>query len=157
MNKIFRVDEIKLKSWKKGKIWYIWQMNKQLFSLNHNEPVSIYRRGEGGRERGRGEGDHVVLKGNREGINRLEQSLMVDSGKLTSEYSRTLWEGFGKFHFIILSFLGIITFLSYWAVGDWSVEGSGFEYMVCINLISSVIYGMVVNYSPQWRKLAVDI
>ena len=153
---------------KKGKIWDIWQMNKELSSLNHNEPVSIYRRGEGGRERGRGEGDHVVLKGNRGGINRLEQSLMVDCGKLTSngvggggdgllEYSRTLWEGFGKFHFIILSFLGIITFLSYWAVGDWSVEGSGFEYMVCINLISSVIYGMVVNYSPQWRKLAVDI
>ena len=88
-------------------------MNKQLFSLNHNEPVSIYGRGEGGRERGRGEGDHVVLKGNRGGINRLEQSLMVDCGKLTSEYSRTLWEGFGKFHFIILSFLGIITFISY--------------------------------------------
>ena len=49
MNKIFRVDEIKLKSWKKGKIWDIWQMNKELSSLNHNEPVSIYRRGEGGR------------------------------------------------------------------------------------------------------------
>ena len=59
-------------------------MNKELSSLNHNEPVSIYRRGEGGRERGRGEGDHVVLKGNRGGINRLEQSLMVDCGKLTS-------------------------------------------------------------------------
>ena len=98
-------------------------MNKELSSLNHNEPVSIYRRGEGGRERGRGEVDHVVLKGNRGGLNRLEQSLMVDCGKLTSngvgggngllEYSRTLWEGFGKFHFIILSFLGIITFLSY--------------------------------------------
>ena len=55
----------------------------------------------------------MVLKGNRGGINRLEQSLMVDCGKLTSEYSRTLWEGFGKFHFIILSFLGIITFISY--------------------------------------------
>ena len=103
-------------------------MNKELSSLNHNEPVSIYRRGEGGRERerGRGEGDHVVLKRNRGGLNRLEQSLMVDCGKLTSmelggggggngllENSRTLWEGFGKFHFIILSFLGIITFLGY--------------------------------------------
>ena len=67
--------------------------------------------------------DHVVLKGNRGGINRLEQSLMVDYGKLISngrkggggrgvrerkwgslEYSRTSWEGFGKFHFITLSF-----------------------------------------------------
>ena len=28
--------------------------------------------------------DHVVLKGNRGGINRLEQSLMVDYGKLIS-------------------------------------------------------------------------
>ena len=62
---------------------------------------------------------HVVLKGNRGGINRLEQSVMVDYGKLISngrrgggeerkggslEYSRTSWEGFGKFHFITLSF-----------------------------------------------------
>ena len=35
--------------------------------------------GGGGRWR-----DHVVLKGNRGGINRLEQSLMVDYGKLIS-------------------------------------------------------------------------
>ena len=68
----------------------------------------------------------MVLKGNRGGINRLEQSVMVDYGKLISngrgggprglkgkqrgnQSSRTkfnggLWEGFGKFHFITLSF-----------------------------------------------------
>ena len=36
-------------------------MNKELSSLNHNKPVFIYRRGEGGREGGRegkGKGDH---------------------------------------------------------------------------------------------------
>ena len=43
-------------------------------------------RGAGrGRRRGRGRGrDHMVLEGNRGGINRLEQSLMVDYGKLIS-------------------------------------------------------------------------
>ena len=51
-------------------------MNKELSSLNHNEPVFIYRRGggdgEGGSREGRGgEGDHVVSKGNRGGISRL--------------------------------------------------------------------------------------
>ena len=41
-------------------------------------------RGAGrGRRRGRGR-DHMVLKGNRGGINRLEQSLMVSYGKLIS-------------------------------------------------------------------------
>ena len=38
-------------------------------------------RGGAGRGSGR---DHGVLKGNRGGINRLEQSLMVDHGKLIS-------------------------------------------------------------------------
>ena len=41
----------------------------------------------GGRRAGGGAGegrDHVVLKKNRGGINRLEQSLMVDYGKLIS-------------------------------------------------------------------------
>ena len=49
-------------------------MNKELSSLNHNEPVFIYRggEGEGGSREGRGgEGDHVVSKGNRGGISRL--------------------------------------------------------------------------------------
>ena len=42
-------------------------------------------RGAGrGRRRGRGR-DHMVLKGNRGGINRLEQSLMVGYGKLISK------------------------------------------------------------------------
>ena len=61
----------------------------------------------------------MVSKGNRGRISRLLQSLKVNYGKLTSngggagkgkgkggslEYSTTTWEGFGKFHFIILSF-----------------------------------------------------
>ena len=39
---------------------------------------NVSRGGGAGRGRGR---DHVVLKGNRGGINRLEQSLMVDYGR----------------------------------------------------------------------------
>ena len=53
-------------------------MNKELSSLNHNEPVFIYRWGGGGGE-GKGKGGSL-------------------------EYSRTLWEGFGKFHFIIFRY-----------------------------------------------------
>ena len=82
------------------------------------EDESMIKNVSRGAGRGRGR-DHVVLKGNRGRINRLEQSLMVDYGKLISngrgggggerkggslEYSRTSWEGFGKFHFITLSF-----------------------------------------------------
>ena len=37
--------------------------------------------------------DHVVLKGNRGGINRLEQSLMVDYGKLISNGRKGGGEG----------------------------------------------------------------
>ena len=62
----------------------------------------------------------MVLKGNRGGINRLEQSLIVGYGKLISNgrgggggksgngdhwnTPKIQWEGFGKFHFITLSF-----------------------------------------------------
>ena len=62
-------------------------MNRELSSLNHNEPVFIYQRGGGGGGGGKGKG-----KGG------------------SSEYSRTLWEGSVNF---ILSFPGIKTFLSY--------------------------------------------
>ena len=55
-------------------------MNKELSSLNHNEPVFIYRRGGGGGG-GKGKGKGGSL-----------------------EYSRTLWEGFDKFHFIIFRY-----------------------------------------------------
>ena len=54
-------------------------MNKELSSLNHNEPVFIYRRGGGGGGKGKGKGGSL-------------------------EYSRTLWEGFDKFHFIIFRY-----------------------------------------------------
>ena len=105
-------------------------MNRELSSLNHNEPVFIYRRGGGGGEgEGKGKGDHW------------------NTPELYERDSVNL----------ILSFSGIKTFLSYWAVGDWSVKGNGFQYMVCINLLSSFTYGVVVHYSSQWRKLAVDI
>ena len=102
-------------------------MNKELSSLNHNEPVSIYRRGEGGRERGRGgegrgsRGIKGKQRGNQSsrtefngGLWKIDFQWSWGEGRNgLLEYSRTLWEGFGKFHFIILSFLGIITFLSY--------------------------------------------
>ena len=61
-------------------------MNKELSSLNHNEPVFIYRwEGGGGGGKGKGKGGSL-------------------------EYSRTLWEGSVNF---ILSFSCIKTFLSY--------------------------------------------
>ena len=73
--------------------------------------------GRGGGGGGGGGRDHMVLKGNRGGINRLEQSLMVGYGKLISNgrggkrgngdhwnTPKIQWEGFGKFHFITLSF-----------------------------------------------------
>ena len=69
----------------------------------------------------------MVLKGNRGGINRLEQSLMVDYGKLISngrgggrerkggslEYSRTSWEDLVNFilspyHFKVLKHFSVI-------------------------------------------------
>ena len=47
------------------------------------EDESMIKNVSRGAGRGRGR-DHVVLKGNRGRINRLEQSLMVDYGKLIS-------------------------------------------------------------------------
>ena len=57
-------------------------MNKELSSLNHNEPVFIYRRGGGG-EGGRGE------RKRERGIIGILQNVMG---------------GFGKFHFIIFRY-----------------------------------------------------
>ena len=42
-------------------------MNKQLFSLNHNEPVSIYRRGGGGKGEGERGGGSRGIKGKQRG------------------------------------------------------------------------------------------
>ena len=60
-------------------------MNKELSSLNHNEPVFIYRRGGGGGGKEKGKGDHwnTPERYGRDSIN------------------------------LILSFSGIKTFLSY--------------------------------------------
>ena len=98
-------------------------MNKELSSLNHNKPVFIYRRGGGeggGKVRG-GEGrGSRGLKGNQRGNQSSLTEFKGGLGKIdfqwregrgggggeggSLEYSRTLWKGFGKFHFIILSF-----------------------------------------------------
>ena len=98
-------------------------MNKELSSLNHNEPVFIYRRGgEGGggvqRGKGRGGGSRGLKgkqRGNQSSLTEFKGGLWkidfqwrgggAGKGKGGSlEYSTTSWEGFGKFHFIILSF-----------------------------------------------------
>ena len=75
----------------------IWQMNKELSSLNHNKPVFIYRRGGGEGRGGEGRGGSRGLKGNQRGNQSSLTEFKGGLGKIDFQWreGRDGWGGGG--------------------------------------------------------------